>query len=88
MTNLEMRQLAGRLDLRGIRESCGFSMSRIARALGVHPRVVHRYETGLHIPQGQLGGRYMRIMLGLRNHLGVALGDVYRPVWAESGRAA
>ena len=68
MTNLEMRQLAASLDLRAIRKACGFSTIRIAKALGTEPHIVSQYERGQHIPRGQLGNRYLRIVQAMRNH--------------------
>jgi hypothetical protein len=69
VTNLEMRRLARSMDLAGIRYACGFSCRQVARALGTHRCVVWRYEQGLTVPGGELGNRYMRIVLAMRNHL-------------------
>lgn len=69
MTNREMRLLAASMDLRGIREACGFSQRRIGRALNASQWLVRGYENGKRTPNGELGARYLRIMTGLRNHL-------------------
>lgn len=72
VTNLEMRRIAVSEDLAAIRRECGISARRIARAMGAAPPVVRQYERGLRTPNGQLGARYMRIMLALRNHLEIS----------------
>lgn len=68
MTNLEMRDLAGTLDLAAIRRACGISCRRIAVALGVRTCVIWRYERGVTVPSGALGIRYLRIVAAMRNH--------------------
>jgi transcriptional regulator with XRE-family HTH domain len=75
VTNQEMRRLAHSEDLAAIRQECGITAARIAEALGVLPGVVYQYERGTRKPNGQLGARYMRIMVALRNHLEVPADD-------------
>jgi DNA-binding transcriptional regulator YiaG len=85
MTNLEMRRLAGSLDLQGIRESCRFTLDDVSAGLRIHRQRIHDWECRRYCPSGEAGGRYLRVILAMRNHLEVAGGDAARPGW---GRAA
>jgi transcriptional regulator with XRE-family HTH domain len=56
------RRLARDGNARRIREASGLSASEVARALGVSPGTVCRWERGLRVPRGEVAGEWVALL--------------------------
>jgi transcriptional regulator with XRE-family HTH domain len=57
-----VRRLAKSGGARALRESTGFSVSEIARQLGVSPATVSRWERGVRVPGEQDAERWALVL--------------------------
>lgn len=58
----ESLSLPGPSVARAIRQAAGVSQARVADELGVHWLTVQRWESGEHVPRGELRLRYRRLL--------------------------
>ena len=65
----QIRQLPAPSMCQVIRETAGVSRSRLAKALGVDPVTVGRWERGRYRPRGAMLAEYAGLIDALRNDL-------------------
>jgi hypothetical protein len=72
MTQAEMRALLARCDPRKLREDQGISRGTVMRAIGADRSDLYCWESGLGLPLGPIGQRWIRVVAGLERHAAVS----------------
>ena len=68
MTLAEIRAMLARVDARQLRLDAGIRVVTVARALGVLPHVVYKWEQGRGAPRCPAAFRWSRVIAGLERH--------------------